>query len=83
MAVVERTAPPRGDATLYMRDVDRRVASEAKVIAGGREWTLAQLLAQLLELRRGCLAITAEYAPAIADPVRELLEHLELDPREV
>lgn len=76
-------APPRGGALLYMRDVDARVAEEAKVIAGARGWTLAQLLAQLLELRKGSLAFIAEHPNEMSRPMVELLERLGLFPVEL
>jgi hypothetical protein len=80
-ASVPRSAPPRGDSLLYLRDVDAAVANEAKSIASARGWTLAQLLAQLLELRRGVLTIAAEYPNVIGAPAKDLLERLELEPR--
>lgn len=77
---VPSDAPPRGEALLYMRDVDPRVADEAKRLAVARGWTLAQLLAQLLELRQGSLTFIAEHPNEMSRPMVELLERLGLFP---
>jgi hypothetical protein len=73
-------APPRGNRTLYCRDVDARVADEFNRLAIARGWTQAQLVAQLIELRRGSLDFIAEHPNEMSRPMVELLERLGLFP---
>jgi len=80
MIAIGRIDPPRGKRTLYMRDVDARVADEVNRLAVGRGWTQAQLVAQLLELRKGALDFCAEHPNEMSRPMVELLERLGLFP---
>ncbi len=82
MAKLQSVVPARGDSTLFMRDVDDDVIVDVKALASARSWTHAQVLAQLVELRKGCLAIASSRG-AGARPVLELLERLALESRSV
>ncbi len=73
--------PARGTVTLYLRSVDAGVKVDVDALASSRSWTYSQALAQLVELRKGCVKIAA--GGAGARPVAELLERLGLETRSV